>query len=91
MNLKTIFKAWVISFNPTKEQADLAKKRTDICNKCEFLTITLTIPTCSECGCPIGKKVFTDSFNPCPKLKWESVDLAHYKKHKIITNKKGLI
>ena len=44
------------------------------------------VRTCTSCGCPVSKKVFTSSFNPCPELKWENVDdgIFNIKKKKTI-------
>jgi len=81
-NINTIIKAWAISFNPTDKQLTLAKERGSICESCEFRGTKLTIPYCKECGCPISKKIFTNEYNPCPKEKWEIVDIKHFGKPK---------
>lgn len=77
-NLKEIIEAWVISNNPTEKQRNLAEERSKICESCpsrRTLTKKLKITTyCSECGCPIVKKIFTNSFNPCDLKKWQDVD-----------------
>jgi hypothetical protein len=75
---KEIIEAWKISYNPTETQLSIANDRLSICDGCEhnteaFLGI-ITFNKCDACGCPISKKIFTPSFNPCPKEKWKDVD-----------------
>jgi hypothetical protein len=72
--LEEIFKAWNISFNPDDSQAELAGKRIEICNSCEFKTTTLGINRCSVCGCALKGKVFSPVKGACPKGKWDEVD-----------------
>lgn len=69
-NIKTIVKAWGISFNPSNQQKALAERRAEICLTCPAKTKIGVMQLCSECGCPISKKVFTDEVNPCPLGKW---------------------
>lgn len=70
-----IFKSWVIAENPTREQAELAAKRHAICLKCEWIRNSLLFNTkCGECGCPIGKKIFTPVKGGCRVGKWDEVD-----------------
>ena len=71
MDVKEIVTAWVISYNPTKEQARLALQRASVCKICPHLKTKLTINYCGICKCPISKKIFSDGLNPCPKLYWE--------------------
>ena len=75
---KEIVNAWIIANNPTKDQEILAENRFSICDSCpskKVLSDKLKISiTCSECGCPIAKKVFSPVFNACPLKKWEDVD-----------------
>ena len=85
-DIKTIVKAWAVSFNPTDDQKELAEARLAICNTCPSLTTVRAIRGCTLCGCPISKKVFTQSENPCPDLKWAEVD-----KGKFNTKKKKTI
>lgn len=65
-----ILKSWAISFNPTKEQKELAEKRLSICIPCEFADENPIGPFCKLCGCAFRAKVFTSSNNGCPKNKW---------------------
>lgn len=75
---KEIFKAWMISMNPTEKQSLLAEERLDVCVGCEFKKEVIKknkwSAYCSKCGCPISKKVFSSSFNPCPENKWNEID-----------------
>lgn len=75
IDLKKIIKAWSIAANPSDKQQELALKRLEICNPCEKRSQTWISTTCSACGCPISKKIYTDEFNECPLGKWEKVDL----------------
>lgn len=85
MKLKQIIEAWLISNNPTNEQKVLAEKRGEICYDCDKKNIYLDkFAICSECGCPINKKIFTNDFNPCPLKKWEDVDTLHFGERKNI-------
>ena len=70
-----IFKSWVIAENPTREQTELAAKRHEICLKCEWIRNSLLFNTkCGECGCPIGKKIFTPVKGGCRLGNWDEVD-----------------
>ena len=85
-SVKAIIKAWAVSFNPTEDQKILAEARLEICNSCPAMTTIKGIKGCTLCGCPISKKVFTQSENPCPDLKWAMVDEGKFntKKKKTI-------
>lgn len=79
--IEEIFKAWRISFNPNDKQADLATKRIQICNECEFKstgTIENNIFTrCTICGCSLKAKIYTPKTyldGSCPKEKWKEVE-----------------
>lgn len=87
MNIKEIIEAWVIAHNPTETQQELAEKRLSICENCPSKITLVRINMCSECGCPVTKKVFTKSFNPCPLKKWGEADQPYYS----IKNLKTLI
>ena len=77
-SLFTIIEAWRIAKNPSDRQMNLAKLRASICDGCDSKkTITELVEigiVCSECGCPISKKVFANVQNPCPLKKWEDID-----------------
>lgn len=82
MNIKQIIEAWTIAINPNERELLLAKERVKICDVCESKTMII-VPVCSECGCPIGKKIFTNALNPCPLKKWEEIDVKYFPKDKI--------
>lgn len=85
-NIKQIIQAWVISFNPTKRERELAEARGEICKGCSSNKINrFKQHYCGECGCPIGKKIFTDEFNACDLDKWKEIDKPFFDKQK--TNK----
>ena len=68
-----IFTAWKISYSPTDLQADLAAKRIQICDECEFKKTSPTIH-CGVCGCSLKKKIYSPVKGACPKGKWNQVD-----------------
>jgi len=86
LNFKQIIEAWIIAGHPTPGQKELAEKRGKICDECpskQVLTEKIKIGTyCGECGCPIGKKIFTNEFNPCPLEKWKEVDRPYFPESK---------
>lgn len=84
MNIKEIIEAWMIAHNPTDKQKELAEKRGEICATCPSKQTKLKVTICKECGCPIGKKVFTNSYNPCPLEKWGDIDLPYMKSKKTL-------
>jgi hypothetical protein len=70
-----IFRAWVIAEMPSKEQAELAKKRLEICKGCDSMVESVVFKfKCNECGCPIGKKIFTPTMGSCDLHKWDKVE-----------------
>lgn len=86
MNIKEIIEAWFISGNPTKIQEELAEKRLDVCDVCEvrkeIIKNVKISNICGKCGCPIVKKVFTNSYDPCPLHKWGDIDEPYFSKRK---------
>lgn len=82
--VEEIFKAWSIAFNPNDAQADLAKKRIQICEECEFkqkiaIGPGIHIARCSVCGCALKGKIYTPNTylsegGSCPKEKWKDVE-----------------
>lgn len=80
MNFKEIISAWIISFDPTDREMALAEARGKICDACEYKVKIkmLQMPVCKECGCPIGKKIFTNSFDPCGLHKWSEIDKEYF-------------
>ena len=90
LNFKKIYSAWTIAHNPNPSQKLLAEKRNEICESCpsrKVLTNKLKLGViCSECGCPITKKIFSIGFNECPLKKWEEVDTM-YRTFEVKSNK----
>jgi len=82
LNFKQIIEAWIIAGNPTEAQRQLAEVRGAICDECpskkSLFENKKWSEVCSECGCPIAKKIFTNDYNPCPLKKWEEVDTPFY-------------
>lgn len=86
MNITEIIQAWKKANNPTEYERELARRRMEICMVCpsrkELSKKIELLNICGECGCPISKKAFTPSYNPCPLQKWEKVDKPHFGKQK---------
>jgi hypothetical protein len=73
--IKEIVKAWWIASNPNKEQSKLAQQRLEICKGCDSMVESVVFGfKCNECGCPIGKKIFTDMMGTCDLKKWNKVE-----------------
>jgi hypothetical protein len=69
--IKEIAISWWRAENPTKEQSDLAQERLAICMKCDSIKESVVFNyVCGECGCPIGKKIFTPIKGACDLKKW---------------------
>ncbi len=74
-DLREIAKAWWIASKPTKEQSELAMKRLAICKGCDSMIESAVFKfKCNECGCPIGKKIFTPKMGTCDLHKWDKVE-----------------
>ena len=71
-SLINIVKAWIISYNPTQEEEEKALYRSKICNDCPSKKYSKHIDFyyCSECGCPLEKKIYSPK-NTCPLKKWK--------------------
>lgn len=86
INVKQIIDAWIISFNPTDKQKELAEKRGKICDDClskkNIFENKKWSAVCGECGCPIGKKIFANEFDPCPLHKWREIDDEYFPNRK---------
>lgn len=73
--VKEIAESWIIANNPSDAQLELAEARLDICKGCDKMVKgTLVEFKCSECGCPIHKKIFSPRFDACPLHKWLDVE-----------------
>ena len=89
---KEIFEAWAISFNPNDAQAELASKRIEICDVCEYKAVEPYIH-CNQCGCALKAKIYTprtykDDGGSCPKTKWKEVEDDYLKTKDIDTYNK---
>ena len=84
MNFKQIIEAWMISFDPTSTEKELAEIRGKICDECPSKVLRLNMAICKECGCPIGKKIFTNDYNPCSLSKWSEIDKPYFKRNKTL-------
>ena len=70
-----IIRAWWIAAHPNPQQSELAQKRLSICNKCDSMVDSVVFDKkCNECGCPIGKKIFTSKMGTCDLHKWDKVE-----------------
>ena len=73
--VKEIVISWWRAQNPTPEQSDLAEKRLKICRGCDSMVESVVYGyKCGECGCPIGKKIFTPKMGTCDLHKWDKVE-----------------
>jgi hypothetical protein len=72
--IEEIFKAWQISYNPTSLQGELAIKRMEICDTCDYKRNNPIIH-CGECGCLLSKKIYTPVIGGCPRGKWIAVEM----------------
>ena len=80
--IEEIFKAWKISYNPNDLQSELAIKRMEICNTCEYKKDSPVIH-CGQCGCLLSKKIYSPVIRACPKDKWIAVEIEYeHKKNK---------
>jgi hypothetical protein len=94
IDYKEILDAWIISLNPTSEQQELAKLRLQVCSGCEYRKEMVRglkwSVLCTECGCPLNKKVFSTTYNACGLKKWGEID-SNYLKPLETKNKKTLL
>lgn len=73
--IQEIAVSWWRAENPTKEQSELAQKRLEICVGCDSRKESIVFGyVCGECGCPIGKKIFTPKLGTCDLHKWNKVE-----------------
>ena len=79
LDFKKIIKAWITAANPTPTQRELAEKRMDICNSCDKKGTKAKIIVCTQCGCPLSKKIFTMENDSCPLHKWLEVEKDYFK------------
>lgn len=72
-----IFRAWNIKYDPTHAQSELAGKRIEICDSCEYKSDAV-YSRCTVCGCSLKVKIFSPVEGACPKGKWNEVDFHHF-------------
>lgn len=73
--IKEIAISWWRAENPTKEQSELAQRRLAICMGCDSRKESVVFGfVCGECGCPLGKKIFTPKMGSCDLDKWNKVE-----------------
>jgi len=85
--IEEIFRAWGIMFNPSDIQSELAAKRMEICNKCDYKK-TIPVIHCEVCGCALKAKIYSPKVNACPKQKWLDVEKEWELKKNNITYQK---
>jgi len=75
LKLAEIAKAWISAANPTPGQKIIAEHRASVCDTCPSKAFNkiMDFYFCSECGCPLNKKIFSPVEGPkaCPLAKWE--------------------
>jgi len=81
LNIPKILEAFKIKISPTDRQKELAKKRMSICSICEFRKgeIDSNFVSCSDCGCLLHGKIFTNTKGECPKGKWDKIDEPYFR------------
>ena len=73
--LQEIVVSWWRAENPTKEQSKLAEARFAICMQCNSKKDSVVFNyICGECGCPLGKKIFTPKMGSCDLHKWDKIE-----------------
>jgi len=72
-----IFKAWGIAFNPNNAESQLAAKRIEVCDSCQYKA-TIPFPMCIQCGCALKAKIYSPLRNPCPKGLWKDADAEYF-------------
>jgi len=75
LKIAEIAKAWIAAANPTSEQQTIAEYRASVCDACpkKAYNATINLYYCSECGCPLSKKIFSPKpgREACPLAQWE--------------------
>ena len=90
INFKEIATAWYNVIHHTPKQKELADKRFAICLECpskqEILEGKEWSLKCSECGCPLKAKIYTNKTyitkgGSCPLNKWKEIEIEHLAKY----------
>ena len=78
IDFSDIIKSWWVAENPNEQESFLAKQRLEICLNCpkykQLFKKKKWSAICIECNCPISKKIFSQTINPCPLDKWMEID-----------------
>jgi hypothetical protein len=80
--IKEIAQSWIIAFNPTARQKELAQQRYNICVGCKYYGEARAITGeeyCTDCSCPLDKKVFSPKTDACPQHFWLEVEEEYFK------------
>lgn len=81
IDLLKIIEAFKIKISPSEDQKELALKRIDVCSECTHRRgeISSATVSCSDCGCFLKGKIFTNVEGECPKGKWDEIDKPYFK------------
>jgi hypothetical protein len=93
-NIKEIVQSWAIASNPSEKQKILAENRYKICLDCSFYRKSRPITHdeyCSDCQCPLSRKIFSPRFDACPQHKWLEVEKEYFTNIESLKNKKTLL
>lgn len=77
LNIKEIVQSWAIKINPTEKQKKMAEERYAVCVVCPSNVKVVDkawSEICKECGCPLQAKIFSPSYDACPKHKWLDIE-----------------
>lgn len=66
LDIEDIVKSWSKLLKPTLKEKEIARKRLEICNNCSSRKVGI----CTECGCFLEAKAFSEKDNSCPKKNW---------------------
>jgi len=80
--IKEITKSWIIAANPTARQKELAQQRYNICLGCKYFGASRAIigdEYCTDCQCPLDKKIFSPKNDACPKHFWLEIEEQYFK------------
>jgi hypothetical protein len=69
--IQEILASYLTKYTATDEQKELAVKRLEVCNGCEFWVQSPIRDYCKKCGCTTSAKVFSPKgADACPEKKW---------------------
>lgn len=97
-DLKEIAKAWLIAATPSLLQKEIAQKRYNTCLQCVHYNPSRAVTHdeyCTDCGCPLSKKIFSPKYNACDQGYWQPTDDQYldeyFRKKKVSKSKKSII